>query len=306
LVGIRFRIGDESFAPLLIPMQAFMGLLAHQAGDNWITRAGDESTYFPAMASEDEMVPLPTIGRRYGTTRRVRLGDASPRGRLRLDAIARYLQDVANDDAHDSGIANPGGWVVRRTTVQVSAEVAFRELVEVTTFCSGIGKRWAERRTIIAGDAGGRVDTASLWVQIDMASGKPTSLAEDFRAVYGPSAGGRSISARLHHGDPPAAGDERAELVFPLRFADFDVMGHVNNAVYWAVLEEALRGRWDRRGPFRAEVEHRRPIDAGDAVTVTLARLDGGTPGAPAAVGVWMADAVGLAATGWVRSGPGR
>src|SRR5688500_10680451 len=141
LVGIRFRIGDEVLRRVGDTGGAFMGLLAHQAGDNWITRAGGQSTYFPPMASDFAVVPLPDVGRRFGTTRRVRLGDASPGGRLRLDAMARYLQDVANDDAHDSGIANPGGWVVRRTTIDVRAEVAFRELVEVTTFCSAIGKR---------------------------------------------------------------------------------------------------------------------------------------------------------------------
>jgi acyl-ACP thioesterase len=281
-----------------------MGLLAHQAGDNWITRASQPSTYFPQMPSDFAMVPLPEEGRRFGTTRRVRLGDASPGGRLRLDAMARYLQDVANDDAHDSGIANPGGWVVRRTTIDVRVEVAFRELVEVTTFCSAIGKRWAERRTVIAGDGGGRVDTASLWVQVDMASGRPTSLAEDFRAVYGASAAGRTVSARLNHTEPPMGGDR---LAFPLRFSDFDVMGHVNNAVYWAVVEEALRGRWARRGPWRAEVEHRRPIEAGGEVAVLVAPLPGGEPeetGAGGAVGVWMSDAEGLAATGLVRDLP--
>jgi acyl-ACP thioesterase len=285
-------------------MEAFMGPLAHQAGDNWITRAGEASTYFRQMSSDFAMVPLPEVGRRFGATRRVRLGDASPGGRLRLDAMARYLQDVANDDAHDSGIANPGGWVVRRTTIDVRTEVAFRELVEVTTFCSAIGKRWAERRTVIAGDAGGRVEAASLWVQVDMASGRPTSLAEDFRAVYGPSAAGRTVSASLHHGEPPSNGDR---LVFPLRFSDFDVMGHVNNAVYWAVVEEALRGRWSRRGPWRAEVEHRRPIESGGEVAVLVARLDHGpdaADGDDGSVGVWMSDAQGLAATGLVRDLP--
>ena len=33
--------------------------------------------------------------------RRVRWGDADERGRLRLDSIARYLQDIGNDDTRD-------------------------------------------------------------------------------------------------------------------------------------------------------------------------------------------------------------
>ncbi|MFM2113860.1 MAG: hypothetical protein RL643_818, partial [Actinomycetota bacterium] len=31
----------------------------------------------------------------------MRLGDVTPKGRLRLDATARYLQDIATDDALD-------------------------------------------------------------------------------------------------------------------------------------------------------------------------------------------------------------
>ncbi len=48
------------------------------------------------------MIPRPTIGRTFTGTARVRLGDVTPKGRMRLDAVARYLQDVANDDAVDA------------------------------------------------------------------------------------------------------------------------------------------------------------------------------------------------------------
>ena len=46
----------------------------------------------------------------------MRLGDVDPSGRLRLDAIARYLQDVASDDAADAGLDT--GWVARRTLIE--------------------------------------------------------------------------------------------------------------------------------------------------------------------------------------------
>ena len=47
------------------------------------------------------LVPVPGRGRVYTASRRVRLGDADPGGRLRLDAIARYVQDVSDDDTRD-------------------------------------------------------------------------------------------------------------------------------------------------------------------------------------------------------------
>src|SRR3954451_11967811 len=48
------------------------------------------------MPDDPLLIPVPVEGRRFVARRAVRLGDASPGGRLRLDAIARYLQDVAD------------------------------------------------------------------------------------------------------------------------------------------------------------------------------------------------------------------
>ena len=102
------------------------------------------------------LVPLPPSGRRYVGGATVRLGDADPRGEARLDAIARYLQDVANDDALDAGLASAMAWVVRRTLIRVARPAVLGERLTVTTFCSGTGRSWAERRTSISGDAGRR------------------------------------------------------------------------------------------------------------------------------------------------------
>ena len=54
-----------------------------------------------AVPGATELHPHTATGRRFTTTRSVRLGDVDPAGLLRLDATARYLQDVATDDADD-------------------------------------------------------------------------------------------------------------------------------------------------------------------------------------------------------------
>ena len=55
---------------------------------------------------------------------------------------------------------------------------------------------------------------------------------------------------------------------WPLRFTDFDVLGHVNNAACWQIVEEALAARRDLRAPLRAEVQHRTAIERGATVEV--------------------------------------
>ena len=55
----------------------------------------------------------------------VRLSDVTPKGRARLDAIARYLQDIGNDDAVDAIGEEAAAWVVRRTTSRSSSSPCF-------------------------------------------------------------------------------------------------------------------------------------------------------------------------------------
>jgi acyl-ACP thioesterase len=212
------------------------------------------------------LVPVPTVGRVYVATRRARLGDATPGGRLRLDALVRYLQDVANDDTRDAGFDDVMGWVVRRTVVQVDQFPVYLEPLTLRTWCSGTGRRWAERRVQVVGDDGGHVEATSLWVHLDPATMRPKELPPSFHELFAPSAAGRTVSARLEHAGAPNVVNERH--AFALRFSDFDVLGHVNNAVYWATVEEELARRRDLRAPLRAEIEHRAPIEPGAEIEV--------------------------------------
>ena len=111
------------------------------------------------------LLPLPGAGRRFSAARTVRLGDVDPSGELRLDAIARYLQDVASDDATDAGLSNALGWVVRRTMIRIDRPTSVGEPLSLVTFCSGTGRSWAERRTTIADQHGSAVEAVSVWVQ---------------------------------------------------------------------------------------------------------------------------------------------
>jgi acyl-ACP thioesterase len=222
-----------------------------------------------AMAEPAPLTPLvdrPAAGRTFTGTRRVRLGDVAPSGRLRLDAVARYLHDVAADDATPVMGADAITWIVRRTTVQVQRFPVFGEELELTTWGSGTGSRWAERRTSITGASGGRIEAASLWIFVDGETGRPRRLDDAFLAVYGESTGGRTVAARLVHRDPPA--DARPGPDWTIRRTDLDLFDHVNNAVYWSVAEQA----WpldDVELPWTAEIEHRDGLVAQQAPTVS-------------------------------------
>ncbi len=212
-------------------------------------------------APPDEFVALPDGGRRVTRERMVGLSDTSTSGRLRLDALARYLQDVARDDVNDAGLV--GNWVLRRVALALGDVPRIGERVSLTTFCSGYGSRWAERRTTVATDERIAVEVVSIWVYVDDA-GRPAPLRDWFFDQYAAAAGGRRVSPRLRHGPPPERGADRR--VWPLRVTDLDVLAHVNNAASWAAVEDELGRRQPGRRVVRAEMEYRAPVDLDDPV----------------------------------------
>lgn len=214
------------------------------------------------------ILPLPASGRVFGRSRRVRLGDVDATGRLRLDAVARYLQDIATDDSDDLGTLEARAWVVRRTSIEQRRAPHNAEDLDLVTFCSGMGGRWAERRVSVTGAQGGSVEAVTLWVHLDPVTGRPKTLPEEFIATYREASGGREVTARQLH-EPIVSGDAEVHTMpwWP-RVTDLDVLDHVNNAVAWEVVEQTLERVRTRRlisfdpsGPVRASVEFRDAID---------------------------------------------
>jgi acyl-ACP thioesterase len=217
-----------------------------------------------------------TGGRAFEQAMRPGIADADGSGRCRLDAMARWLQDIAYADLVGAGFEGRGAWIVRRTRIRVEAFPRFGEKLELRTFCSGVGRFSAERRTSIRGDRAA-VETVALWVCLDPERGRPMRFPPDFVSVYEESAGGRDANVRLRHPDPP---EGAARSAWTFRASEMDPAGHVNNTHYWTPLEEELAA-----GPeperIDAEIEFRDPAMPGevallrDGSSLWIASTDG-------------------------------
>lgn len=215
----------------------------------------------------------PQRGRVYAARRIVRSTDVTPSGRLRLDVVARYLQTAAEDDLVDSGLAEPVGWLVRRCELAIRELPAMGTRLSVRTFCSGTGPRWAERTTTLAGPDGPLVQATAVWAAVSQADGRPVELSAEFDRIYGPSAAGRRVSARLSRPRLPAQVSSTPGREWPLRAADFDAAGHVNNSIHWALVEDVLADLgWV---PSVAEVEYHRAILPDCTPRLVTERRDG-------------------------------
>lgn len=193
----------------------------------------------------------------------MRLGDVRTDGRLRLDALARYLQDAGNDDTMDRGVGNGGPWVARRTVVAIEgSRPRYLDEVELATFPGGRGRLVVERRTDITHERG-VIRAATVWAYLDPTSMRPAAVPNWFDELYGAVTPDRKVSHRLQLATPDATAGRRP---WPLRATDYDVLEHVNNAIAWAAIEDELRQVADRARVVRAEVEYPGAIDIDDDV----------------------------------------
>lgn len=216
---------------------------------------------------EEAFPPVPQAGRVFREELRVGPADVSPSGRARLDQIARWLQDVAYHDVVDGGVDGAGFWIVRRTRIRVERFPRFPEDVQLATFANGVSHALAERRTSLEGSAGAALEAVSVWVNVDPETQTPARLPERFLRAYQP-APVRRPRTRLRH---PRPTDDATRLAWNFREGDLDIVGHVNNARYWAIADELLL---PADGPIDVEMEHRAAAPVGDAVVLRAA--DGG------------------------------
>ena len=210
------------------------------------------------------LVSRPSSGRVFVGHRRARLSDADPRGRLRLDAVARYLQDVASDDVLETGWGSPDHfWLVRRTMIQQLRPISLEEMVEMTTWSSGTASSTASRRTTLNGERGGLIEAESVWVHLGLELPSGALRRKLLRRLRALRERAQDIApARA----PRSAGRCRANH-WPLRHCDLDVLGHLNNAAYWEAVEEtAAQIGLDLGSPLQAVLEFREPIDLEDEV----------------------------------------
>ncbi len=202
-----------------------------------------------------EYVPEPAAGRRFSMHTAVRLSDASPSGLWRLDGVARALQDAATEDWEDCGIVSDALWLARRTSFRaVGRWPVLYDRLKLTRLCAGVGAALAERRTNVYVDDELVIEASSLWVPVDP-RGFPVRIPPTFHEIFGEAMNGRRVSGRVPTSEPPANAPRRP---WPLRRADLDVIGHVNNAAVWQAVSEVVDA------PVReVDVIHHGPVEGG-------------------------------------------
>lgn len=240
-----------------------------------------------------EPPPSPEAG--FSTRRRVRTGDVDPQRRLRLDSVARYLQDIAADNLDATGHARTDPfWIVRRTVIDVIEPISWPATVGLQRWCSGLSSRWANMRVRLTVEdpedpdgmpapgttapgpltpRGGLVETEAFWINVT-AAGLPARISDSGMAsLAGTTDIHRLRWVGLTQDCPPERPGEPQDRPHLLRSTDFDPLQHVNNAAYLAVVEDELLQHPDLlQRPHRVVIEYLRPVTPGATMTVRRRR----------------------------------
>ncbi|MDJ0489723.1 thioesterase [Rhodococcus qingshengii] len=215
----------------------------------------------------DPLPSRPAEGAVFSNSWPVRTGDIHPDRSLRLDAVARYLQDLGFDNLEANGAAQTHPlWVVRRTVIDVVRPIIWPDTVHLHRWCSALSSRWCTMRVRIESDGGGLIETEGFWININPQNGMPSRISDDFLAPLMTTTDEHRLTWRqwITHPAPNTEGSE-----FPLRPTDIDPFDHVNNAVYWQPVESVMRMHTRLRPePYRAVLEYIKPITVDEAVEI--------------------------------------
>jgi acyl-ACP thioesterase len=214
---------------------------------------------------------VPATGYVYRTSWRVATGDLDGNLDLRLDGVARYIQDVGAENLVDAGEAEEHPhWLVQRTVIDVIEPIEFPSDVSFSRWCSALSSRWCTMRVDLIGSEGGRIETEGFWIAINSATLTPQRVSDTLIERFASTTDVHRLKWRPWLQNPPAVEEATP---FALRRTDIDIFEHVTNTAYWHAIHEVMALVPDVcTAPYRAVIEYRKPIKYGEAVTIQWIR----------------------------------
>ena len=199
----------------------------------------------------------------------LRVADVDRDGRLKFDAACRHIQDIGSDQLRELGYEDTHPlWIVRRTMVDLIEPIEFKDTLRLRRWCSGTSNRWCEMRVRIDGRRGGLMESEAFWININRETQGPARISEDFlEGLRRTTEEGRlRWKAYLKAGSREDATGVRP---YPVRVSDIDLFDHMNNSVYWSVVEDYLHANPELlAAPLRVTIEHDAAVALGDDLEI--------------------------------------
>jgi len=215
---------------------------------------------------------------------RVRTGDVDQEMRVRLDAVARYLQDVANDNIEATEFhATDPFWIVRRTVIDVVRPITWPATVTAQRWCGALSTRWTNMRVRLTAKhetnrfnpnprPDGLIETEAFWINVNE-QGMPSRLSDEAFEMLSSMTDEHRLRWKPMNPEKAPEQTPLADREHVLRITDFDPFKHLNNAAYLEAVEDELVDHPDLVDvPHRVVIEYLRPIVPGTRITLRRIR----------------------------------
>lgn len=215
-------------------------------------------------------------------------------GQLSAAGLLRYFEQSAVEAAADAGYGSQfhdehgSGWVIRRMSLLMQGPMKQDQELEIATWISHFARVRGGREYRVCDAENGALLASGLaeWVYVDRRTLAPKAIPKELAVDFA------TPGAPLGSYDAPTVDRlERQPEFTTHRIAEWheaDALGHVNNAVYAAWLDDAVKAAigsmgWntgvlrDKGLQLRGEhynLDYRRSAIPGDRVTVTT-RIEG-------------------------------
>lgn len=199
----------------------------------------------------------------------LRMADVDRDGRLRFDGAARHIQDIGQDQLRQMGYeeVHPA-WIVRRTMIDLIQPIEGGDILRLRRWCSGTSTRWCDMRVRIDGRKGGLVESEAFWICFSRETQGPGRISEDFLSGLRRTTDVDRLRWKAYL-KPGSREDADGVRKYPVRFTDIDMFDHMNNSVYWSVVEDYLQHTPELlKKPLRVTIEHDSAVALGDDLEI--------------------------------------
>lgn len=181
----------------------------------------------------------------YTINNTVRFSEVDREKRMTLPAVINYFQDCSIFQSEELGVglellaSHHRAWMLSSWQIVIERWPMFQEKIKTSTWPTGFEGLYGTRNFTMKGEDGSMAVYAnSIWVYMDMESGRPAKPEDWEMEAYGTEPALPMEYAPRKIRIPK----EYEELeVFPVRKYHIDTNDHVNNAVYVQMAQEVLK-----------------------------------------------------------------
>lgn len=180
---------------------------------------------------------------------RVRFHDCDMHKMVRDASYLRYMQEAAFAASAAAGYPEERYqvirriWLIRETFFDLRSPLRYGDSVRIKTWVESFGKVRSRRAYELRRDGADDLvaNAHTDWVLLDLDSGWPAIIPDEMIAGFSPDGVIKEPAGRKRFPATPPAPPDAWRQQQSVQWRDLDSVGHVNNAVYAEIAQDAAR-----------------------------------------------------------------